>query len=115
MSKLVAIDGGRSRHGTRQTAPHNLEAEASVLGAMLVDPRAVAIVTPLLNPIDFYKPAHFTICGAIYDVAQDARADAVAVADYMARMGWLEEAGGRSYLVELMSAACAQSVAGQHA
>lgn len=115
MSKLVAIDGGRARQGARRAAPHNLEAEASVLGAMLVDPRAVAIVTPLLNPIDFYKPAHATICAAIYDVAEHGRADAVAVADHLERNGWLDDTGGRSYLVELMSAACAQSVAGQHA
>ena len=45
--------------------PHDLEAEASVLGAILLDPAAITRVLESLNPEDFYRENH----GQIYRAA----------------------------------------------
>ena len=58
-----------SRNATRtdsRTPPHNLDAEASLLGAMLLDETPVGLaIERQLDPLDFYKPAHGHIYGAI--------------------------------------------------
>jgi replicative DNA helicase len=68
--------------------PHNLDAEASLLGAMLLSSDAISIGTELLSAEDFYKPAHGQIFAAIsrlYETGQAA--DAVTVADELDRAG----------------------------
>ena len=46
---------------TAKTLPHNREAEACVLGAMLIDNDAIGSVTELLEASDFYERAYRTI------------------------------------------------------
>ena len=48
--------------------PQDLDAEESVLGAMLVSPTAVAVVSELLQPEDFYRGSHATIYRTILDM-----------------------------------------------
>ena len=45
--------------------PQNIEAEQSVIGAMLIDKNAVALVTEKLMPEDFYRQAHRVIFSAM--------------------------------------------------
>ena len=54
--------GGSGSSGAR-VPPHNLQAEESLLGAMLLSKEAIAVASERLQPDDFYKPAH----GHIYD------------------------------------------------
>ena len=48
--------------------PQNLDAEESVLGAMLVSQNAIAIVSELLQPDDFYRRSHATIYRTILEM-----------------------------------------------
>ncbi|MBA3282832.1 MAG: replicative DNA helicase, partial [Acidimicrobiia bacterium] len=62
--------GGPGRGGKRhprpsggRVPPHNLDAEESLLGAMLLSRAAIDVASESVSPDDFYKPAH----GHIYD------------------------------------------------
>jgi replicative DNA helicase len=108
--RLRAADGPR-------VPPHNLDAEESLLGAMLLSSDAISIATELLSGDDFYKPAHGQIFGAIsrlYETGQPA--DAVTVADELARAGLSSMGADPAALVSLQantpSAANAQHYAG---
>jgi hypothetical protein len=74
---------------------HNLEAEESVLGAMLLSPEAAIKGVELVNVADFYKPLHARIFEAIARLSlRDVPADPVIVADELKNMGQpLEDPG----------------------
>lgn len=88
-----------------RTPPQNIEAERSVLGAMLLNPDAVGAAFEVLNgagELFFYLEPHQFIWDAT--LALFARAqpvDAVILIDELQRMGKLEAAGGASHLAEL--------------
>src|SRR3990167_4512182 len=82
--------------------PHNLEAEASVLGSLLLDNRVYADLQDLLVPESFYKEAHRQIYRAAVDLLSAGRpADLVTVADRLRASGELERVGGPAYLAQL--------------
>jgi replicative DNA helicase len=96
--------------------PHNLEAEESLLGAMLLSRDAIAAAIERCSPADFYKPSHAQIFGAITSLyAQGEPADAVTVAEELRRAGTLEEVGGAAMLGSLQSNTPAISSAGRYA
>ncbi len=75
--------------------PHNLDAEVSVLGSMLLSRNAVADVSEVVGPDDFYRGAHRTI----FEVARDLYnrgepLDTVTLADELERHGKLDDVGG---------------------
>ena len=76
--------------------PQSIEAERSVLGALLQDGRAVSIAMEMLQEDDFYTPAHREIYSAIRALAQQS------TAVELSRRGTLNGVGGSSYLVELL-------------
>ena len=82
--------------------PQNVEAEAAVLGSILMDPEAMAVVAPLLESADFYREAHRTIYAAILALyhAQEP-ADLITVTDELDRRGQLEDVGGVSFVSSL--------------
>ena len=83
--------------------PQSIEAERSVLGALLQDGRAVSIAMEMLQEDDFYTPAHREIYSAIRALAQQSTAvDLVTVDAELSRRGTLNGIGGSSYLVELL-------------
>lgn len=87
--------------------PHNLEAEANLLGAMLLARQAVdeAAATNLAAD-DFYAPAHGHIYDALVDLAAKGQpVDAVTAADHLERRGLLESVGGRVAIAELAAGA----------
>ena len=51
--------------GSGRVPPHNLQAEESLLGAMLLSKEAVSIASEVLTADNFYKPAHAHIFDAI--------------------------------------------------
>ena len=86
--------GNRRRSGSvGRVPPHNLEAEESVLGALLLSREAIGTVSELgLTPEDFYRPAHRHIYDAVRSLyASAGPVDVVTVADELRRHGLLDE------------------------
>ena len=84
--------------------PQDLVAEQSVLGAMLLSKDAIADVVETLREVDFYKPAHSTIYGAILDIyGRGEPADAITVSNYLTKTGSLANVGGPAYLHTLVA------------
>ncbi len=82
--------------------PHHLEAERSVLGAMLQSPEAVMLAQESLTPDDFYDPAHREIFDAMMHLAMLSKpVDLVTLDEELIRRGRLDGVGGIDYLVEL--------------
>ena len=111
-SPVSASRGGRGR-----VPPHNIDAEESVLGALLLSREAINAVGELsLAPGDFYKPAHRHIFDAIRSLyGTGAPVDVVTVADELRRHGLLDEVGGAGTLHDLQNATPAISSAGHYA
>ncbi|MDY2637955.1 MAG: replicative DNA helicase [Phascolarctobacterium sp.] len=82
--------------------PQNIEAEQSVLGAMLIDKEAIAKVTEILNMDDFYREAHRVIFGAMLELYNKNEAvDLITVTDILRRDNKLEDVGGIAYITSL--------------
>ena len=101
--------GTRDRRDSRLDArvpPHNIDAEASLLGAMMLGDEPIGHAVEMqLMPADFYKPAHQNIYGAIRALASSGHAvDPVTVADELRRTNMLDETGGLETLLELQNA-----------
>ncbi|CAN5345246.1 replicative DNA helicase [soil metagenome] len=101
MTAVTDRDLGR---GAR-VAPHSMEAEESVLGAVLISVEAADVALERLQPDDFYKPAHQSIFAAISTLF-DAREpiDAVTVTEGLRRVGSLDQVGGIAYVAALSDA-----------
>jgi len=84
-----------------RTLPHNLEAEKSVLGAVLLDNTAVNAAAELLTDEDFYGEAHRLIFGAMCELSENsAPIDAVTLSEHLGDK--VERAGGKQYLSTLV-------------
>jgi replicative DNA helicase len=86
--------------------PQNIEAEESVLGAMLLAEPAVdaVIIDVRLEPDDFYRDSHRAIFRAIRALSEKtAGIDPLTVCAELERQGQLEAAGGKAYVYQLAS------------
>jgi replicative DNA helicase len=84
--------------------PQSIEAEQSVLGALLIDRDAVIEVADVLHPQDFYRQAHGTIYGAVIDLYERREpVDIVTVSEVLERRDQLDQVGGSSYLTSLIN------------
>jgi replicative DNA helicase len=115
-----SIDDARRRHQGASGArvpPHNLQAEESLLGAMLLSRDAiVAAVEVQLSADDFYKPAHGHVYDAITSLyAAGEPADPVTVAESLRRAGVLDTIGGPATLITLQAGTPAIGNAGRYA
>lgn len=84
--------------------PHNLEAEASVLGSLMLDRNAIVRVADFLRPEDFYLDHHAQVYRAalnLYDRADPI--DLLTLAAELEKMRVLERIGGQAFLAELES------------
>ena len=85
--------------------PHNLEAEQSILGGLMVDPYAWDQVSSILTEEDFYKIAHRKIYVAIAELyAKSQPIDIITVSNLLTDKKELDAIGGPSYLAEVMNA-----------
>lgn len=104
-----SIDDARRRHtsGSKgaRVPPHNIQAEESLLGAMLLSKLAIADAIEVhLAADDFYKPAHGHVYDAIATLyAAGEPADPVTVAEVLNRAGLLEAIGGPAILITLQA------------
>lgn len=96
--------------------PHNLEAEESVLGSMLLSRDAIAEVLELLHEDDFYRPAHRTVFRSVLDLYAHGQAvDPVTVAEELRRGGELADVGGAPFVHTLVSSVPTAANAGYYA
>jgi replicative DNA helicase len=98
--------------------PQNLDAEESVLGAMMLSPVAIGAVTETsnLSAADFYRESHGHVYRAILALyAKGDPVDAITVVDELDRTSTLEAAGGAERVHELAALVPAASNAGHYA
>ena len=86
--------------------PHNLSAEAAVIGSILYDNNAFQRVSDILRPTDFYAPAHQEIFDACQMLIQNGRvADGVTLREQFEKDERLTQIGGAQYLADLLDSA----------
>lgn len=101
---------------TGRVPPHNLGAEASLLGACLLSRRAIDDTAGTVTPDQFYRPAHSHIYAAITQLhAEGEPVDTLTVADQLDRHGLLDTIGGPAALAALQAATPATSNATRYA
>ncbi len=111
MSMLAPVPMGDAR-----VIPHNIEAEQSALGGMLLSQEAIADVLEVVTGADFYAPKHELIFNAIiYLFGRGEPTDVIAVTDYLNKQGNLLKAGGADYLHSLSSFVPTAANAGYYA
>ena len=111
---MAEQDNGKGRRQPRKPAPVDntyghlqpqaLDVEKVVLGALMIDKDAYAVVCEMLYPESFYEPRNQMIYSAIRDLSMAERpVDVLTVTDQLAKNGKLEEVGGPVYISELSS------------
>ncbi len=97
-------NGGSPDPTATRVPPYNLDAEESLLGAMLLSKDATAAALEICSATDFYKPSHGLIFEAITSLyAQGEPADVVTVTEQLRRRNLLEEAGGQAAVISLQA------------
>jgi replicative DNA helicase len=101
---------------TAPVPPQNLDAEESVLGAMMLSPGAIGAVSEVLSASDFYRASHATIYKAALDLyAKGEPVDAITLVDELEERGELEDVGGRVRMHELAALVPATANAAHYA
>ncbi|HEV3217842.1 MAG TPA: replicative DNA helicase [Vicinamibacterales bacterium] len=94
MAEAVAVD---------RPLPHNLEAERSVLGAILIHNEAFNSAAEVVNPRDFYRDAHRRIFEKMVQLSERGDAiDFITLKEELSRSGELDEVGGPAYIAALV-------------
>lgn len=84
--------------------PQNIEAEQSVLGALLIDQEAVIRIADKVKTTQFYRGSHQKIYNAVLSLYERREpADVVTVSGELAQRNELDEIGGEEYLAELVN------------
>ena len=84
--------------------PHNLSAEESVLGSILIDGMTITQIAGFLSPDDFYREINRQAFEVCYDLFQrDEAINQVTVTHEMDNRGILEDVGGAAYLSHLIT------------
>src|SRR5438874_599504 len=86
-----------------RTLPHNLEAERSVLGAILLHDDAFNLAAELVDSHDFFRDAHRRIFDKMVRLSERGDAiDLVTLKEELGRAGELDEVGGPAYIAALV-------------
>jgi replicative DNA helicase len=89
--------------GHDRLPPQNLEAELSVLGAILLDNAVLPRVIEILQPEDFYRAPHRRLFAAMLDLFErDESIDLITLRERLEQKNQLEEVGGAVYLASLV-------------
>src|SRR5512134_1391923 len=98
MSPTAVTDAGLDR-----LPPQNLEAEQSVLGAVLLDNAVLPRVIEILQPEDFYRGQHRRIFAAMIELFErDESIDLITLRERLEQKNQLDEVGGAVYLASLV-------------
>lgn len=102
--------------GNVRIPPNNIDAEKSVLGAVLVSPDALMDIIDIIKPDDFYRKDHETIFSAMMDLFNaNHPVDVVTVTEKLSSLGVLDKVGGIPYLGSLADEVPLASNAPQYA
>jgi replicative DNA helicase len=117
MAETFDLASGARRGGAAdRTPPHDVIAEQSVLGGMLLSKDAIADVVEVLRAHDFYRPAHELVFDAALDLyGRGEPADAITVAAELTKRGEIARIGGAPYLHTLMQSVPTAANAGYYA
>lgn len=86
----------------QQAQPQNTDAEASLLGAILIDQDAIVKIADTIDPGDFFDIRHQRIYEAVINLYEKRQAiDVLTLSDQLKNMGYLDMVGGPTYLTEL--------------
>ena len=101
---------------SNEELPHNLDAERSLLGSILIDSGSLGLVSEILEPGDFHSPAHEIIFAALKILEEGGEAvDSIVLGEHLRREGRLAQAGGEDYLDGLPQDASSLSLVEVHA
>lgn len=82
--------------------PQNTEAEASLLGAILIDSDAIVKIADIISADDFYDPKHMRIYEAVNQLYEKhSPIDVLTLSDQLKSTGFIDFVGGAPYLTEL--------------
>lgn len=96
-------DSGENQSLLQRIPPHSIEAEESLLSAILLDNNVLLDVIEILSPEDFYRTAHKKIFSIIIDLfSKSEPVDLITVANSLKDREELDEIGGASYLSGLV-------------
>ena len=113
MTSLAPVPDQRS---VAPVPPQNLEAEESVLGAMMLSPGAIGAVSEIVDAGDFYRESHAKIYRAALALyAKGEPVDAITLTDQLEERGELDDVGGRVRLHELAALVPATANASHYA
>ncbi|MEQ8820446.1 MAG: replicative DNA helicase [Sumerlaeia bacterium] len=97
-------------------APHNLDAERAVLGAMLLDNDVISDVMQQVRAEDFYQSAHQRVFARVVELHDQGKpVELTLLTDTLRRFGELDQVGGYIYLASLEQYILATSAAVEHA
>jgi replicative DNA helicase len=115
----MATNGARTAAAAEpQVPPQNLDAEESVLGAMMLAPSAIAAVSEVLSPDgrEYYRESHAKVYRAALALyAKGEPVDAITLVDELDERGELEDVGGKVRIHELAALVPASANAGHYA
>jgi replicative DNA helicase len=116
MAQVAQIAQAPQSSQTAPVPPQNLDAEESVLGAMMLSPGAIGAVSEALDASDFYRESHAKIYRAALGLyAKGEPVDAITLVDELEERGDLEGVGGRVRIHELAALVPASANAGHYA
>ena len=101
-NKLTNLNERRTKMLDEKLPPQDIEAEKSVLGAILIENEALNTVTDIINTNDFYRETHRIIFDAMLQLNNRHEAiDIVTIVDILRKMEMLETVGGIAYVTSL--------------
>ncbi|MBL6722550.1 MAG: replicative DNA helicase [Candidatus Margulisbacteria bacterium] len=90
---------------SNRVPPQSIDAEQSILGALMISKDAIASVLGQIQPDDFYVSRHSELYKAILSLYQKNEAiDVVTIVDELNKLNTLEKAGGKEYTVDILNA-----------
>ena len=100
----------------KQELPQSVDVEASLLGAIIIDPDAIVKVADIVRPIDFYDERHRLIYeGTLRLYEQQSPIDVLTLSEDLKAEGVLKEVGGGAYLTQLTNTVPTSTNAEQYA
>src|ERR1035441_8430222 len=95
----------------RRLPPQNIQAEQAVLGAVFIDPEALATAKSVLGRDDFYRETHREIFRAMEGLVSKGKPiDAITIVQALRGAGTLDQVGGPAYLTELADTAITANI-----
>ena len=100
---MMSPDAVTAPMHTGRSMPESLEAEAAVLGSMILDPACIGQIVQSIKAEVFYRPEHQTIYeGLVALFEKNSKVDLILLRDELKRLNKLKPVGGVDYLVEIV-------------